>query len=553
MEKGLRAVALYRASTKQQTDRINDDIPAQRSIVTDFINNNEWLLITEFTEGGVSGFKTPINERDALVKIKEMAVKGEFDVLVTYMSDRIGRIANETPLVIDFLNTHGVRVWSVTDGEIKADTHIDKLMTFLKFWQNEGESVKLSQRISDYHKQAVQSGKFRGGSYIPFGYKLVNKGSKNFKGRNILDLEIEPNHAEIVKLIFDLSVSKNYGQQRIAKHLNELGIKNGKGMGWGSSAIQYILNNPMYKGIMHMHSSQDNEIIYSPVQEHLIIIPEDIWNQNQAMQRQRKYAKEKKADYVVVDERAKVNNTHGKMLLSGLAFCGHCGEKLTTQTIYKRWTTKDGVKHKEPTYRYRCASFYKSGSKQCDGQSTYAMKKTDTKVLAGVKDFLINAEQHNHDEQIINGYKEEIELLTKVSNDTLKTITKFEFDLKNLKDEVVKSLTGESTYTQALLNELIQTTTLKIEDTYSKLKLQQEQIKSIELEYVRFISVANDMEYYNEKFDKMDIDELKEMLLKYVERVAVFRDKIIIDFRINVQLKSGDSIGCHNNQLVLTS
>jgi DNA invertase Pin-like site-specific DNA recombinase len=78
-----------------------------------------------------------------------------FDVLVVYFSDRIGRIgriADETPLVISFFNSHNVSVRSVAEGEIKSKTYNDKLTTYLRYWQNEEKSIKLSKRISELYQ-----------------------------------------------------------------------------------------------------------------------------------------------------------------------------------------------------------------------------------------------------------------------------------------------------------------------------------------------------------------------------------------------------------------
>ena len=98
-----------------------------------------------------------------------MALGNEFDVLVIYMSDRLGRKADDTPMVVQYLNEHNVRIISVTEGEIKSDTHSDKLITYIRYWQNEGESIKLSKRISDYQVELIKEGRFRGGNLIPLG------------------------------------------------------------------------------------------------------------------------------------------------------------------------------------------------------------------------------------------------------------------------------------------------------------------------------------------------------------------------------------------------
>ena len=52
--------------------------------------------------------------------IKEYALGKKFDILLVFMFDRIGRIADETPFVVERLVRNGIRVVSVTEGEQKS-------------------------------------------------------------------------------------------------------------------------------------------------------------------------------------------------------------------------------------------------------------------------------------------------------------------------------------------------------------------------------------------------------------------------------------------------
>jgi DNA invertase Pin-like site-specific DNA recombinase len=247
---GLRGVSLLRASTtKQTTGGDEKDIPAQREIVNEFMERNGIIKVKEFVEGGISAFKIKADDRDALNRIKAMADRKEFDILVVYYSDRIGRISEETPLVISYLNKRGILVYSVREGKISTESQLDKLMTYLTFWNNENESIKIRNRSTDYHILLIQNGKYRGGGErtLAYGYRLVNKGTKNAKGRNILDVEIDPETSKIVKLIYDLSVNYNIGSRAIASYLNENGYKDKlKGVleiqktAYGSSLINFI-------------------------------------------------------------------------------------------------------------------------------------------------------------------------------------------------------------------------------------------------------------------------------------------------------------------------
>ena len=205
-----RMVLLLRNSSKKQAEKkitedgkIEYDIPLQRSILTPWAERMGYTIVKELVEGGISGFKISAEKRDAVIELKAMADRREFDVLGIYMSDRLGRIADETPLIVSYLNARGIRVLSYTDGEISSKTHDEKLMTYIRYWQAEGESIKTSKRIKDAHGQAVEQGKWRGG-HPPYGYRTVSKGTLNGKGRPIFDVEIDPEAAEVVRTIFRL-------------------------------------------------------------------------------------------------------------------------------------------------------------------------------------------------------------------------------------------------------------------------------------------------------------------------------------------------------------
>jgi len=96
-----RVYCLYRVSTKKQVDR-NDkdenDIPMQKKACHDFADRqNGWSILKEFSEKGVSGYKVSAKDRDAIQELKEAAQRKEFDILLVFMFDRIGRIDDETP------------------------------------------------------------------------------------------------------------------------------------------------------------------------------------------------------------------------------------------------------------------------------------------------------------------------------------------------------------------------------------------------------------------------------------------------------------------------
>ena len=175
-----RVRTLLRVSSKQQLH--DDDIPLQRAEAMHYIESQpDWVFDKEYIEKAVSAYKNTVNDREVLIEILEDAKKHEFDVLLTYMSDRIGR-KEEYSIYVSTLNNYGIEVWTIKDGQLRTEEHIDKLLNYIRFWQNEGESKKTSMRVRDAQQERVRSGKFAGGK-APYGYRLVPSGEISNHGR----------------------------------------------------------------------------------------------------------------------------------------------------------------------------------------------------------------------------------------------------------------------------------------------------------------------------------------------------------------------------------
>ena len=77
-----------------------------------------WRIALEKAEKGVSGSKISATKRDAIQELKAEAEKGNIDILLVFMFDRLGRIASETPYVVEWFVKHGVEVWSTREGQM---------------------------------------------------------------------------------------------------------------------------------------------------------------------------------------------------------------------------------------------------------------------------------------------------------------------------------------------------------------------------------------------------------------------------------------------------
>lgn len=216
-----RVVCLYRVSTVGQVEK--DDTPMQKQYCREFCRGQSgWEIVKEFSEKGVSGFKVSAKNRDAIQEIQKMALKGEFDILLVFMFDRLGRRDDETPFVVEWFVKQGVEVWSAMEGQQRFDTHVDKLLNYIRYWQASGESIKTSLRVKTRLEQLTQEGYYTGGR-VPFGYRAVKQGRINKKNHEVRDLAIEPGEAEILKIIFQKYVYEGYGALRLHRYLMDQG------------------------------------------------------------------------------------------------------------------------------------------------------------------------------------------------------------------------------------------------------------------------------------------------------------------------------------------
>ena len=122
-----RANCLYRVSTKKQVSKVmdyggvKDDIPMQKQACREFADSHGWGIVKEFEEKGVSGFKVSAKNRDAIQDLKEAALREEFNILLVFMFDRIGRIDDETPFVVEWFVKHGIEVYNACKERNKRE------------------------------------------------------------------------------------------------------------------------------------------------------------------------------------------------------------------------------------------------------------------------------------------------------------------------------------------------------------------------------------------------------------------------------------------------
>ena len=523
MEKN-RVCCLYRVSTDKQVDYDTNheaDIPMQRKACHRFAEKMGWTIVHEEQEDGVSGHKIRAENRDKIQAIKELARKGKFDILLVFMFDRIGRIADETPFVVEWFVKNGIQVWSTQEGEQRFDNHIDKLLNYIRFWQADGESEKTSIRTRTSLGQMVEEGHYKGGN-AALGYELVKSGRLNKRKHELYDLKVKEEDAAIVRLIFDKYTKEGLGVQKIANFLNNGSYSNPTGNRWSYNTIRNVLHNPTYTGYLRSGDSR------SPFMPELQIISQEQFDRAQEILRQR-------ADVLKNTPRVPLN-MKGNALLSGNVFCGHCGARLHLSTANKCYTKADGTKVKKPRVRYVCYGKTRKIT-PCEGQSAYIQHKLDSMVEKVVKEIFDRIKGVPKSAIINSRYKEELTVrkanLKRTQSEYAKELEK----LNKLKAEVVKSIQGESAFSQSMLAGLVEDSEKKCESlkahcekAETEVESSKNLIKDLNEQYDEIIS-------WSSLYDSAPIEAKKMIVNSMIKRVDVYRNyDLNIELNMNIPI-----------------
>lgn len=513
VESKKRVICLYRVSTTQQVfksqddDRAKDDIPMQKIVCRDFADRMEWIVVDEMYEKGVSGYKKSANDRDAIIELRERALRKEFDILLVFMFDRLGRKEDETPFVLQWFVEHGIEVWSANEGQQKIENHVDKLMNYIRFWQASGESEKTSLRVRTRMEQMTSEGIFTGGS-VPYGYRLTYKGRKNKKGQDMRDLEVYPEQADVVKMVFKFTIELGYGSHMMAAYLNEKGYRTQKGAPFQSSYILRILKNSVYRGFLQRGDAKSERI------EALQIISDADFFKAQDILEQRARKDESKRTISMTNK--------GKTLLNGNIYCAHCGCRLATTSYTERYTRKDGSLYEKHNSRYIC--YHRSrGLNDCDGATTYIAEKIDQAVMNAMRKLFANISGCPQEDKIQAAYKSVIagnhKLQQKLNHELQRDMTQ----LESLRLEIGKALIGESVYTQEDLSTAITTLRKKISDNQEKLEFLKQEDEAKKAISDSILPAYRQFKTWAEEFDGAPLEMKKMIASQLFSRVEIGR------------------------------
>lgn len=193
----------------------------------------------------------------------------------------------------------------------------------LSAWNAQDGSGRLSERVRAAMRRKAVKGEVLGRP--PYGYKVGNRRR----------LELIPEEAVVVRYIFRLYLHEGLGIRLIARRLNQEALKTRRGGNWSMVSIRDILRNRVYLGTYARFG------VRVPG-NHPALVSAD--------------------DFRLVQDRLNARRTTGNVrvtslfLLSGLAYCGYCNNKLIGVSRKQAWKRRSGEKVENSYRYYQCES-----------------------------------------------------------------------------------------------------------------------------------------------------------------------------------------------------
>ena len=461
------------------------------------------------------------NDRDAIVEIKKRAALHQFDVLLVFMFDRLGRREDETPFVVQWFVQQGIEVWSTREGEQRFDTHVDKLLNYIRFWQASGESEKTAIRVRTKHSQMVQEGQWRGG-YVAYGYRLEQLGRTNKKNQPVPDLVIDEDEAKIVREIFRLLSDEGYGTNRVANYLNENGIKTKRGTTlWRGTSVRALIGNPIYKGVLRFGDERSETF------EHLRIVDDATYDRCLEVVKGRACKPTAEPTVPV--------RTDSRSLLTGLLFCGECGSRLCYNHNTTRRKLADGTERVYERDLYRCYRKI-SSRKSCSGPSGYEMPPLNDAVENEIRTFFQNLGSISAGTLVDRACSRNAEVLKVAYQQALSELEKTQKQVSALEAEAVKALTGESQLDLSVVNGMLLKLRAKqdaenraVEEAKERVEADAKNRKATEAQVDQLLTWA-------EKYDEASFEAKHLIIAALVDRVEVNKDyEIKIHFKVSAE------------------
>ena len=540
---------LLRVSSNQQLEA-DGDLSVQRQLVLEYIEKrSDWKLDEkEYFEGSNSGYKNSVADRDVLQDALQDARNKEYDILVAYKDDRIGRRMWEIGAYVMSLKNCGVDIYTVKDGCIspESDDIMGQMVLALRYGNAQKSSSDTGMRVKDTAKKLVQRGKFMGGK-APYGYTLELSGEISKHGRALKHLVIDEKKAEVVIYIYNLAVQKEYGSVKIAKILNSHDQYKNEAPNdvWKAGTIASILTNPIYAGYTAYNRrtrsdgkyhkiGSDDWIIAEESNPEIAIITTDIWNRAQDMRKKRADGIAKKEEHKPYNINVIKNNT-GTLALIDVLYCGYCGRKMTNGSRYNYWKIKStGERRSGKVGLYKCQDMW-SGTVH-PGRGFYRADRIEPIVFSAISEYIGKLQENENvfQEIEVNKQAEKRRMNSELDKDR-QELAKIQKKIDVMEENIPQAMTGEYPLSLEDLVRLID----KQKDMYRKqqeiIKQKEKKMENMDVSITEWDYLKKQIPTWQQVFLEADAHTKRVLVDKLIERIDVKEEQITIRFRIRLE------------------
>ncbi len=367
----LRAALYLRVSTARQAEH-DVSIPDQKRQGEAYCQSRGYQLVETYVEPGASATNDRRPEFQRMIEAGT-SKPAPFDVVIVHSFSRFFRDHFELEFYVRKLAKNGVRLVSITQemGDDPMHVMMRQIMALFDEYQSKENAKHVLRALKENARQG-----FWNGSLPPIGYRVVAAEQRGAKVKK--KLEIDPLHAETVRLIYRLALEGNgtsgpMGVKNITAHLNRQRIFTRDGGRWGIGQVHRILTRATYVG-RHEFNKRAKSKELKPVSEVIAVAVPPLIDQAtfDAVQAHLRARNPKVTPARVVS---------GPTLLTGICFCADCGGAMTLRT------------GKGGRYRYyTCSIKARQGETGCKGRSI-PMEKLDNLVVGHIEDRLLQPER----------------------------------------------------------------------------------------------------------------------------------------------------------------
>lgn len=238
----VRKVALYMYVNRVRSPTAGSTILTQRTKIETYCQTSGLSIVAEYCD-------QMSDSRPSWDRLLKNATIGGFDAVVVESFSRLGWGVRAASHRMGALNSLGVRLITVSNGELidpTDHTAIERLLPLFDDYNARERGANISRKMA----QNTRRGFFNGG-IAPYGYQPVPvKAGPDMHRKRLAPKE---NEAAVVRTIFALFLIGHGGNgpmsiAELTKWLNDQGCRDRKGRRWNSAVVRKMLKNSIYKG-----------------------------------------------------------------------------------------------------------------------------------------------------------------------------------------------------------------------------------------------------------------------------------------------------------------